>query len=102
MVGFVGLGFTHPSADVEARIVVGETGVAEDVARKLVTIARKVRTLTDLAVLETVSTRLLVDAAQLMVHGLPNRFAAYVAIAEPLTDDADTLAAIRQVIDLVL
>ncbi len=99
---FVGLGFTHPPPDVEARIVVGETGVAEDVARKLVTIARKVRTLTDLAVLESVSTRLLVDAAQLMVHGLPSRFAAYVAIAEPLTDDADTLAAIRQVIDLVL
>ena len=99
---FVGLAFTHPEADVEARILLGETGIAADTARKLVQIARKVRTLTELALLETVSTRLLVDAALLIVHGLPPRFAAHVAIAEPLTDDADALAAIRQVIDLIL
>jgi nitric oxide reductase NorQ protein len=52
--------------------------------------------------LESVSTRLLVDAAKLIQAGLPPRYAATVAIAEPLTDDPDALAAIRQVIELTL
>ena len=99
---FVGVGFTHPDADVEARIVVGETNVAEKTARSLVQVARKVRQLTELSLLETVSTRLLVDAAKLIVQGLPPRYAATVAVAEPLTDDPDALAAIRQVIELTL
>jgi len=99
---FVGVGFTHPDADVEARIIVGETNVAEKTARSLVQVARKVRQLTELSLLETVSTRLLVDAAKLIVQGLPPRYAATVAVAEPLTDDPDALAAIRQVIELTL
>lgn len=99
---FVGLGFGFPSEDLEVRIVVGETGIDEKRARSLVGIARKVRALADLSLLESVSTRLLVDAAKLMQAGLPPRYAATVAIAEPLTDDPDALAAIRQVIELTL
>jgi nitric oxide reductase NorQ protein len=99
---FVGHGFGYPAEDVESRIVAGETGIDESTARKLAAIAKKIRHLTELSLVESVSTRLLVDAAKLMRQGLPPRFAAAAAIAEPLTDDPDALKAIRQVIDLTL
>ena len=65
-------------------------------------IARKIRHLTELSLIESVSTRLLVDAAKLIRQGLPPRFATTAAVAEPLTDDPDALKAIRQIIDLTL
>ena len=99
---FIGLGFDYPSTDIETRILTGETEVDEKQARALVSIATKVRSLTELSLLESVSTRLLVDAAKLIRAGLPPRYAATVAIAEPLTDDPDALAAIKQVIELTL
>ena len=99
---FVAVGFSHPPPDVDTRILVGEAGVDGGLAKRLVQIAGQVRQLTELALLETVSTRLLVDAARLVQAGLPPRYAAAVAIAEPLSDDPDTLDAVRHVIDLTL
>lgn len=99
---FIGLGFSYPAEDLEVRIITGETGIEDKPARALVSIAKKIRALTELSLLESVSTRLLVDAAKLIQSGLPPRYAATVAIAEPLTDDPDALAAIRQVIELTL
>lgn len=99
---FIGLGFGYPAPELETRILTGETGIEEKTARDLVTIAKKIRALTELSLLESVSTRLLVDAAKLIRTGLPPRYAATVAIAEPLTDDPDALAAITQVIELTL
>jgi nitric oxide reductase NorQ protein len=99
---FIGLGFSYPTEELETRIITGETGVDDKQARSLVSIAKKVRALTELSLLESVSTRLLIDAAKLIQAGLPPRYAATVAIAEPLTDDPDALAAIRQVIELTL
>lgn len=99
---FIGLGFGYPTEDTEAKILTGETGIDDKQARSLVSIAKKVRSLTELSLLESVSTRLLVDAAKLIRAGLPPRYAATVAIAEPLTDDPDALAAITQVIELTL
>lgn len=99
---FIGLGFSYPAEDLEIRIITGETGLEDKQASSLVSIAKKVRALTELSLLESVSTRLLIDAAKLIQAGLPPRYAATVAIAEPLTDDPDALAAIRQVIELTL
>ncbi|MEZ5330050.1 MAG: CbbQ/NirQ/NorQ/GpvN family protein [Verrucomicrobiales bacterium] len=99
---FVALTFGFPNEDTEIRVLMGETGIDEKTARRLAQIAHKVRQLTELSLLESVSTRLLVDAAKLIVQGLPPRYAATVAIAEPLSDDADAIKAIRQVIELTL
>lgn len=99
---FVGMSFGYPTEEVEERILVGETGIEARTARQLVKTAAKIRNLTELSLLESVSTRLLVDAAKLIHEGLPPRFASTVAIAEPLTDDPDALNAIRQVIELTL
>ena len=71
-----------------------------DTAKKLVKLGAKIRNLTELGLAETVSTRLLVDAAILIKSGLPPRLASDVAIAEPLTDDEDTLEALKDLISL--
>ncbi len=97
---FVGIEFGFPESGLEIAIVRHESGVDEKTARSLVGIAAKTRSLTELALLESVSTRLLVDAGKLIAGGLPPRLAGHCAIAEPISDDPDALTAIKQVIDL--
>ncbi|MEO8352957.1 MAG: CbbQ/NirQ/NorQ/GpvN family protein [Chthoniobacteraceae bacterium] len=97
---FVALGFGYPPETVEAEIVVGETGVDATTAKRLVQIGTKIRKLTELSLMESASTRLLVAAGRLIARGVPPRLACSCAIAEPLTDDPDALAALRQVVEL--
>ena len=97
---FVSMSFVYPDQKIETEILVQETGVDSDIAKRLVMIGEKIRNLTELGLAETVSTRLLVDAAILIKSGLPKRLACNVAIAEPLTDDEDTLEALKDLISL--
>ncbi|MBL4594654.1 MAG: CbbQ/NirQ/NorQ/GpvN family protein [Flavobacteriales bacterium] len=97
---FVSLSFIYPENKVETEILINETGSEEDIAKKLVKMGAKIRNLTELGLAETVSTRLLVDAAILIKSGLPQRLSCNVAIAEPLTDDEDTLEALKDLISL--
>lgn len=99
---FVALSFDYPSAQIETEIVAKESGVEKDLAQKLVKIADKIRRLTTLRLAETVSTRLLVDAGHLIRSGLAKRAAVEVAILEPLTDDGDTINALRDVANLMI
>ncbi|PKP46930.1 MAG: AAA family ATPase, partial [Bacteroidetes bacterium HGW-Bacteroidetes-12] len=62
---FISLSFNYPDNELEKSILIGETGVDEDVAKKLVKLGSKIRNLTELGLAETVSTRLLVDASLL-------------------------------------
>ena len=97
---FVSLSFNYPENKLETEILISETGVTEDIAKKLIKLGNKIRNLTELGLAETVSTRLLVDAALLINSGLPQRLSCDVAIAEPLTDDNDTLEALKDLISL--
>lgn len=98
---FLGLNFDYPVAAVEIEIVMVESGVAKPIAEKLVLLAAKVRKLVELGLSETVSTRLLVDAGQLIADQLPSRLACEVAIIEPLTDEPDTRAALRDLVAMM-
>lgn len=97
---FVSMSFVYPDRKIETEILIKETGVEDDIAKRLVMMGEKIRNLTELGLAETVSTRLLVDAAILIKSGLPKRLACNVAIAEPLTDDEDTLEALKDLISL--
>jgi len=99
---FVAISFNYPEPKYEAEILVNETKVELIIAKKLVNIATKIRNLTELGLTETVSTRLLVDAAKLIHSGLPKRLAVHVAIVEPLTDDLDTIEALKNLTDLMI
>lgn len=99
---FVALSFDYPKPKIETEILVNETGIDKDTASKLVAIAGKIRNLTELGLTETVSTRLLVDAAKLIHNGLPKRLSVHTAVIEPLTDEIETLQALKDLSDLMI
>ncbi len=97
---FVSMRFDYPAPDVEAEIVAEEGGVDRAVAKRLVSLASKIRGVAELGLGETVSTRLLVGAARLIATGLDARQACQVAIVQPLTDDGDTARVLQDLADL--
>lgn len=98
---FIGLAFDYPRSDVETEIVARETGLEPGVAKKLVHFAGKIRNLHELGLAETASTRLLVDAGHLIRSGLGARLACEVAIVQPLTDDLETVTALKELAALI-
>jgi nitric oxide reductase NorQ protein len=96
---FVGVMFEYPDEERESRIVAHEAGIDEKTARRLVKMAGKIRDMHELSLMETVGTRLIVAAGRLIAGGLPPRLACFSAMAEPLTDDGDARAALKQWID---
>lgn len=98
---FVSLSFDYPMPDIESEIIMSESGVNKDFAKKLVQLAYKIRSVKDLNLIETVSTRLLVNAAKLIQSGLPPRLSSEISIAETLTDDLDTIKSIKDLIALI-
>ncbi|AMC11866.1 AAA family ATPase [Lutibacter profundi] len=99
---FIATSFDYPEAKIEAEILVNETEIEIGVAKKLVNIATKIRNLTELGLAETVSTRLLVDAAKLIHSGLPKRLSVEVAVVEPLTDDLEVVEALKDLCNLMI
>lgn len=99
---FVALSMGYPEAPVETEMIQGESGLDKGPARRLVRLGRELRGLDELGLAEPASTRLLVDAARLMVAGMAPRLAGRVAIAEPLSDDPEVIDAICDVIALAL
>ncbi len=95
---FVAINFGFPPAAMEQKIVIAETGIEAMRATQLVTLAGHFRQLKDHDLEEAVSTRLLVYAASLMHAGCDPVDACEAALVEPLTDDADTAAALLEVI----
>lgn len=84
---FVALEFDYPPAEQETQIVVREGGVDENVARRLVLLAGKIRNVREQGLIEGASTRLLIYAAQLIRDGASFPDACRSAICLPLTDD---------------
>ena len=99
---FIALSFDYPAAKIETEIVSTESECSQEIAQKLVAIGNKIRNLTELGLAETVSTRLLVDAAKLIQDGLPKRLAVHIAVVEPLTDEPDTIQALKDLCDLMI
>ncbi|UOK42640.1 MULTISPECIES: CbbQ/NirQ/NorQ/GpvN family protein [Flavobacterium] len=99
---FVAISFDYPEAKIESEILIKETNIDSESAKRLVVIGNKIRNLTELGLTETVSTRLLVDASKLIHSGLPKRLSVYAAVIEPLTDDPQTLEALKDLCDLVI
>ena len=99
---FSALSFDYPEQKLEVEILVQETGIDLDNAKKLVAIAHKIRNLTELGLTETVSTRLLVNASKLIKSGLPKRLSTHIAIVEPLSDDIQTVQSLKDLCDLMI
>lgn len=86
---FGALDFTWPARDIEAEIVMHESGADRDTATKLVSIAERSRNLKGHGLEEGLSTRTLIYAGQLITRGIDPASACSVALVRPITDDAD-------------
>ena len=99
---FIAVSFEYPEPKIEIEILVNETKIDADTAKKLVAIGNKIRNLTELGLTETVSTRLLIDAAKIIHSGLPKRLSVHAAVVEPLSDDLQTVQALKDLCDLMI
>ena len=95
---FVALEFDFPPASIEADIVAHEGGVDRSTAVGLVTVTNRLRQLGDKGLAEVPSTRLIVATARLVASEIPIRTACRTALLGPLTDDADLLAAMHDIV----
>ncbi len=91
---FIALPFTYPKPQVEVEIIGMESGIGKTDAEKLVKLGNKIRNLVELGLAEPASTRLLIDAAKLIVSGILPRTACDAAIIQPLSDDEETTQAL--------
>lgn len=97
---FISMEFTYPKEDIEKEIIIKESGIEEELAKKLVAIASEIRNLSDADIQEAVSTRLLVYAAKLMVKGFNPYQACIHSIVQSLSDEDDVLEVLEKLISL--
>lgn len=97
---FVALGLDFPAPEQESEIVARESEVDAATARQLVTLAGHLRNLRDRGLVEVPSTRLLVAVGRLVAGGIEMKTACRVGLVEPLSDDADLVDAMHDLVDL--
>ena len=97
---FTAFDFDYPEAALETRIVATETGLNPAIAAELVKIGAVARNLKGHGLDEGISTRLIVYAATLIRNGVAPRDACRMAMARPITDDADIRETLDHAIDM--
>jgi nitric oxide reductase NorQ protein len=97
---FASVIFTHPTVPLETRIIETETGLVEAESRALAEMGAKIRELKGFGLDEGVSSRLLVYAGLLMREGLSPSEACTHAIGQTLTDEAEVMAAVADIVAL--
>ncbi len=93
---FVAMEFGYPASALEEKIVAAESGVAPEVASKLVRFGGMTRNLKGNGLDEGASTRLLVHAGHLIARGVAPRAACAGAITQALSDDPEMIAAVNE------
>src|SRR3954453_23241493 len=95
---FVAIELGFPRPELELRIVAQESGLDAERVRPLVNLATRIRALKEVDIEEAASTRLLVYAASLVRAGFDPATAVEHAVIEPLSDDADVKAGLRELV----
>jgi nitric oxide reductase NorQ protein len=97
---FASLNFSHPTVEIESRIIHTETGLPIEQGRKIAEMGTKIRDLKGFGLEESVSSRLLVYVGRLVQAGLPAVEACRHAIAQTLTEEAEVMASIENIANL--
>jgi len=97
---FVAMRFDYPQPEQEVQIVATEAGIDQRLAGQLVRLGNAIRRLENHDLEEVASTRLLIFAARLIKAGVPVRQACLACLAEPLSDDLQTVRALMDVVDV--
>lgn len=99
---FVAIELDFPPVDIETEVVAHEAGIDLETARALVKVGSAVRNLEGAPLGEVASTRMLILAGSLVAEGLGLRSAVQSAIVRVLSDDADVVRALGELVDAVL
>jgi nitric oxide reductase NorQ protein len=99
---FIAIEFGFLPAEQEIAVVAAESGLSPERVRPLVALAHRFRALQGHDLEEGVSTRLLVYCATLVAAGTLVADAVLASMIEPLTDDADVKAGLREVAHAVI
>lgn len=97
---FVALEFNYPSPERELVIVCQESNIDKDTAQKLVNLGQDLRRLKDHDLEEAASTRLLIYTAKMILSGLNPKEACMACLAQPLSDETNTLRAIARLVEV--
>jgi nitric oxide reductase NorQ protein len=97
---FVAMRFGYPTIADEERIVAREAGVDMALAAQVVRLGQALRRLDQHDLEEVASTRLLIFTARMIGAGMDPRQACLACLAEPLSDDPQTVAALMDVVDV--
>lgn len=99
---FVAIELDFPPADIETQVVAHEAGTDTETAAALVRLGQAIRRIDGSPLREAASTRLLILAGGLVAEGLPLRAAVQSAVVRTLSDDADVVRALSELVDAVL
>lgn len=95
---FVSLNFDYPSPELEQEIVATESGAEADLVARLVQLAVMTRGLKDSGLPEGASTRLVIQTVRLIQAGVDKITACRAGMIESLTDDAELLSALDEMV----
>jgi len=98
---FAAIDFSYPDPEMEARIIAGEAGVDQDLARDLALLGERARNLGEKELEEGPSTRLLIYAARLIAGGVEPRRACETAVVSAVSDDLVMQQAVRDLVAAV-
>ena len=99
---FVAIEFDFLPKEQEIAVVSTESGLEAAKVAPLVELAHRLRAMKGHDLEEGVSTRLLVYCACLIDSGMPAKEAVLAALIEPLTDEPDVRAALREIAHAVI
>jgi nitric oxide reductase NorQ protein len=99
---FVAIELDFPPVEIETEVVAHEAGIDAGTARALVKLAHAIRNLDGSPLNEVSSTRMLILAGSLVAEGLSLRGAVQSAVVLVLSDDADVVRALGELVDAVL
>lgn len=99
---FIALELDFPPPDIETEVVAHEAGIDAETARSLVDLGNAIRNLDSASLREVSSTRMLILAGGLVAEGLNLRTAVQAAVVQVLSDDADVIRALGELVDAVL
>lgn len=99
---FVCLSMDYLNIHDETRLIAELAQINLKIAEQLALLGQKIRTKEGLMLKETVSSRLLINAASLIKNNLSTRQACHLAIAEVLSDDREIVNALKDYINLYI
>lgn len=97
---FIAIQLDYPVAELEQEILIQETSIDTLTAQQLVLLAGQIRQLSQYDLEEAASTRLLVYAGKLIAAGCPPAQACHAALSLALSDEAQTVQALTDLIAL--